>query len=143
MQPHLPPRQLFHCDNQSGYIALISVLIISAVVILIATSASLVSISESDMALQQNQAKESFYLADACAEYTLMKLGSVLNYAGNETVTIGENSCFIRPISGSGNFNRIIEVQSTFSNQTRKIRIQVSQISPVMQITSWQEVADF
>lgn len=129
--------------GDKGYIALISVLIISAIVVLIATSASLVSIGESDMALQQNQAWESFYLSDFCAEYALMKLESVLNYSGNETVTIGGNSCVIRPISGSGNFNRTVETQSTFSNQTRKVKVQISQISPTMQITSWQGVSDF
>ncbi len=129
------------CRN--GYIALISVLIISAIVVLIATSASLISIGESDMALQENQARESFYLADFCAEYALMKLESVLNYSGNKTVTLGQNSCNILSIEGSGNYNRVVKVQSTFSGQTRKVKVQISQISPTMQITSWQGVSDF
>lgn len=133
----------FPCEDKNGYIALISVLIISAIVVLIATSASLLSISESDMALQENQARESFYVADFCSEYALMKLESVLSYSGNEAVTIGEDSCLIRPISGSGNFNRVVETQSVFSDQIRKTRIEISQISSVMQISSWQQVADF
>lgn len=130
-------------DKEQGYIALISVLIISALAILIASSANLLSISESNMSLQENQAWESFYLADFCAEQALMKLESVLNYSGNETITIGEESCDILPLEGSGNFNRVIKTQSIVSGQTRKIKVEISQVSPVMQITSWQQVAEF
>ena len=128
---------------QKGYIALISILIISAIVVLIASSASLFSVSESDMDFQQTQSEKSFYLADFCAEYALMKLESVLNYSGNESVKIGEDSCIVYPIDGSGNTNRVVKTKSNFKNQVRKIEIKVSQISPVMKIDSWQEVSDF
>lgn len=129
--------------KERGYIALISVFIISAIIVLIATSASLLSISESDMSLQENQAWESFYLASFCVEQALMKLESVLNYEGNETLILGGKSCDILPLEGSGNFNRVIKAQSTASGQTRRIKVEISQVSPVMQITSWQQVAEF
>ena len=57
-----------------GYIALISVLIISAVVLLIATSASLFSIGEANMGLEESQSWQAYYLANLCIEKALMGL---------------------------------------------------------------------
>ncbi|MFH1462507.1 MAG: hypothetical protein ABIG08_02365 [bacterium] len=145
MRHRLIQRQLFPCETKQGYIAIVSVIIISAIALLAASSASLFSIGESNMALEENQAEEAFYLADFCAEYALMKIESVLNYSGNETITMGEDSCDILLIGGSGNFNRTIRVQAEhrLSNSTSKIEVEVSRVSPVMEIASWQEVADF
>lgn len=135
------PRRQFLYGNRNGYIALISVMIISTLVVLIATSASLLSLSESGMSLQETQAWQSYYLADFCTEYALIKLESVLDYAG-ETITVGDGFCNIS-LGGTGNFNRVIETQSAVLGQTRKIKVEISQVSPVMQITSWQQVVSF
>jgi hypothetical protein len=135
--------QSLYVNNQKGYIALISVIIISALVILIASSANLLSISESDMGLQENQAWEAFYLATACAEDSLMKLKDDLNYEGNETLTFDNGSCTVEPLKGAGKKNRIIRVSGTAFNQTRKIEIEISSIKPDMEIKYWQQVADF
>jgi hypothetical protein len=135
--------QSLYVNNQKGYIALISVIIISALVILIASSANLLSIGESDMGLQENQAWEAFYLATACAEDSLMKLKDNLNYEGNETLTFDNGSCTIEPLKGTGKKNRIIRISGTAFNQTRKIEIEISSIKPDMEIKYWQQVADF
>jgi predicted chitinase len=126
-----------------GYIALISILIISALVVLIATSASLLGISESKMGLQENQASEALYLSTACAEEALMKLKENINYSGNETLTFERGSCLILPIEGTGNTNRIVKTTATTSNQTRKIKIEINRINPDMEISLWQEVTNF
>ena len=52
-------------NNQRGYIALTSIIIISVLAVLIASSANLSSISESGMGLQESQAWEAFYLDTA------------------------------------------------------------------------------
>ena len=134
----------FHCGSKErGYIALISVIIISALVVLITSSANLFSISESDMGLQENQAWEAFYLATACAEDALMKLKDNLNYKGNETLTFDNGSCTIEPVEGSKNKNRTIKVSGSAYNQTRKIKIEINTVNPDTEIKSWQEVVDF
>ena len=126
-----------------GYIALISVLIISALAILIASSANLISISESSMGLQENQAWGSFYLATACAEDALMKLKYNLNYPGNETLTFDNGTCTILPVEGEGNEERIIKVSAIAYNQTRKIKIRIKRVNPDTEISSWQQITEF
>lgn len=126
-----------------GYIALVSVLIISAVVLLIALGISQFGIGQSTMALQKNQALESYYLAQSCAEEALMKLKEDLGYRGNETLNINGNSCAILPAEGSGNKNRVVKTSSNAYNQIRKIKIEIDRVNPAMDIKSWQELADF
>ncbi len=129
--------------TQKGYIALISILIVSGVTLLIAISTSLFGISESDMGLQKSQSSETFYLASLCAEDALMKLKNDLKYPGNETLIIGEGSCTILKLKGGGNYDRVIKTTGTIYNQTRKIRIEITQVNPKMEINSWQEVTSF
>lgn len=129
--------------NQQGYIALMSLIIVSALVVLIASSANLLSISESSMGLQENQGWEAYYLANACAEEALMKLKNDLNYSGNETLDFDNGNCAIEPLEGTGGENRIINTSGTAYNQVRKIRIEINRVNPDIEIKSWQEVASF
>jgi len=129
--------------NKNGYVALFSVVFISALLILIATSANLLSIGESDMSLQENQSWEASYLAVACAEDALMKLKGDPGYSGDETLNFNSGSCRILPIESGGDENRIIKTSSNAYNQVRKIKIEISKINPKIQLKSWQPVADF
>lgn len=129
--------------NSGGFIALISILIIGSIVLVISIGLSLRSVSETNMSLSQQQSNIALSLANLCAEQALMKLESVLNYSGSETLNIDGNSCSILAITGSGNTNRTVTTQSAVAGYTRKVKAVVSQISPIMQITSWEEVADF
>ncbi len=130
-------------QNKNGFIALISLLIIGAVVLLIGTGLSLRSIGETNMSLAQEQSQKAGAMADLCAEQALMKLESVLNYSGNETLTVDGISCTIFTIGGVGNTNRTITVQSAVGGYARKVKLAVAQISPTMQITSWEKTPDF
>jgi len=129
--------------SERGFIALISILIIGAVVLVISIGLSLRSIGETNMSLSEQESHRALALANVCAEQALMKLESFLNYSGSESIIIGSESCDILAVSGSGNFSRTVETQSTVSSHTRKVQVFVSQISPIMQLTSWEEVADF
>ena len=129
--------------NNGCYIALISILIISAVILVISIGVSLRSIEETNMGLSEQQSLRALALANLCGERALMKLESVLSYAGGEDISVGSDICSILAISGTGNFNRVINAVSTVSGYTRKVSIVVYRISPTMQITSWREVSDF
>lgn len=129
--------------NQQGYIALISILIISALVLLLGISANLLSISESDMSLQTNQASEVYYLATACVEDALMKLKDNLNYGGNEILIFDNGTCTIKPLEGVENKDRVIKTFGNAYNQVRRIKIEINRVNPNMEIKSWQQVAEF
>jgi len=125
--------------NQSGFIALVTVLIIFAIALLIGLSVSLLSISEAQMGLKKSQSSQAYFLANLCAEESLMKLKENINYSGGETIEIGGGNCQILPIEGKWTIKTI----ANFENQVKKIKIIVSQVNPQMLISSWQEVSDF
>jgi len=143
MKPNYPITQLLNFSNQKGFIALISVLIIAALVLAISIGVSLRSVEETNMSLGEQESHRALALADLCAEQALMKLLSVLDYSGNESIIIDGESCDILTIGGSGNSDRTVQTRSTVSGYTKKVEVEVSRISPTMEIVSWEEVADF
>ena len=122
-----------------GFIALITVLTILAIVLMIGLSISFLSIGEASMSLQKSQSSQAYYLANLCVENALMRLKENSSYLGDETINIENGSCHILPIEG----NWTVKISANFQNQVRKIVIMISQISPEIIIDSWQEVADF
>lgn len=125
---------------RDGFIALTSVLIIQAVTLAIVLAVGLRSIGESNMSGGEHQSHRALAMANLCAELALMRLESVRQYAGNETITIGSDSCQILAIEGVGNTNRKVITQSTVAGYTKRMNITLQRISPTMQITSWKEV---
>jgi hypothetical protein len=126
-----------------GFIALTSILIIEALVLMVSIGVLLRSVNETDMSLDEQESHRALFLAGLCAESALMNLKSVFNYSGNESIIIGEESCDILTIEGSGNLDRTVKTQSTVSGYTKKVKIEVFQVSPVMEISSWEEISDF
>lgn len=122
-----------------GFIALITVLIISALVLVVSIGLGLRTIDEMKMGLQKSLSSETYYLANLCAEDALMKLKENSNYSGGEIINIGKGSCTILPIEG----NWTVKISASLSGQVKKMRLIISQINPEMVIDSWQEVADF
>lgn len=128
--------------GEAGYIALISMLIIGALVLVISVGVSLRSLGEADMSSGKEKAHRALALADLCAEVGLMKIVSVLNYAGSESIIVDGKSCDILPVEGSGN-SKTLKTKSAVSGYTRKLKVSISQISPTVTISDWEEVADF
>ena len=126
----------------NGYIALISIIIICAVVLLIAVSAGLLSISEAGMGLKKNQASEAYYYASACAEQALQQIRELTPFTGTDTIVFDNGTCDYA-VSSQGGGNRIITASGTINNIIRKIQITINQINPLINIISWQEVANF
>lgn len=125
--------------NQQGLIALMTVLIVLAITLAVGIGLGLGSISETKMGLQKNQSSKAYYLANLCAEQALMKLKEDSGYAGNEATSTENGICEILPIEGTWT----VKVSATSSEQTKKMRITISQINPKMIISSWEEVAGF
>lgn len=122
-----------------GYIGLISVLIVGAVGVAVATAVLLsgIALSRSAFALvQSNQAKA---LANACAEEGLQKIRDSTPFSGAGTLTIGQGSCSYSVTKGTGQ-NRTIVAAGLVGTIGRKISVSVTQINPRIVISSWQEV---
>lgn len=85
--------------------------------------------------------KNSEALASSCIEIALFRLASDENYAGNETIALGSESCTIRPIRLEG-MDRIIETEAVFANHATRLRILVTG-QPPMTILGWEEAGSF
>lgn len=125
--------------KQKGFIAITTVIIISALVLMIGIGISLESIGEMKMGLQRSLSSQSYYLTNLCAEQTLMKLKENSSYLGDETINVENGNCTILPIEG----NWTIKVSAFSSGQVKKMKLVVSQIDPEIIVDSWEEVAEF
>ena len=139
-------KKQFPCGNkgrEEGYIALVSIFFVSALIFLIISSISLISIGESSISLRESDSEEAFYLATACAEEALMRLKEEMDYQGSETLIFDRGSCTILEIEGSGNRNRILKIEAEAGKAISRIKVEIDTINPEMIIQSWQEIGSF
>lgn len=127
--------------TRPGFILLITILIIGALAAAILSSLLLLGISANQVSLSIQQSEEALSLADACAEYALLKLRESPSYAGNESLDLGPNRCEILPVGGIGNNNRSVCTEGVSGESIRRLEIAVEQILPQTTLYSWQEVA--
>lgn len=78
----------------AGYIALVSMLIISAVALAIAVSISVLSVDEAKNSLSYKKGQETLGIAKGCTESALIRLRDNSGYTG-ETLVTGDGTCTI------------------------------------------------
>ena len=126
-----------------GFIALTSVLILSAIFLSMSISVASRAISESNTAFAFQEHNTARYVARACLEYARMKLERTLDYQGNEGILIHGQSCQILNIEGVGITNRTLRVESIVGAYTYRIEEIIETVSPHMVITSSKRVIHF
>lgn len=125
---------------QSGYIALISVIILGAILVAVAASLSFLTFSQSGAGLDALSKEQSYALAYSCVDHALLKLIQNNSYAGNETYAIGSDQCTIGLVStgaGGGSSTRIIPTSATSGSSTTSLRITVD--ATTLQTVSFEE----
>lgn len=129
--------------NTQGYIALTTALILSVVFLSVGIGVSMLAVSGGQNSLSMYSAKKAEIIAESCVEYALFQLQQSLEYVGNETVNIGGETCDILTIGGIGNNNRVIKTESTVSDYVRHIEVEVAEIFPEIEISSFKTVVNF
>ena len=129
-------------NNQEGYAALMSILIIGAVGVLVATTMLMVSVSSVQVSMSIKNSDQARYMSDTCAEAALMEIRNSTDFSGIKSQTFPEGECSYDIIKGSGE-TRTIQVTGKSEENIRKTKIQIDKINPKINVTSWQEVADF
>ena len=121
-----------------GISLLIVVLVISAMALLIATTAGFIGIDALQTSMRQSTTLQAFVGADGCMEIAIKKLRDDRNYSG-ETITLGDNTCVIT-VTGSGTA-RMIKASAAYvsSAYLREIQVDVDWRT-TYQVTSWQEL---
>ena len=128
--------------KSSGYITLVSVLIIGAIGVTLTTAVILAGVSTSQTSFTLEQGKEARALADACAEEALQQIRDNASYTGSSGLTYSNGTCTYSVVSTGGE-NRTIEAEGLVGTIRRRAELTIDTISPQINIVTWQEVADF
>ena len=128
--------------NKKGYIALITVLITGAIGVAIATSLLLLGLGSSRTSFALEQSNQAKALANACSEEALQQIRDSTPFTGTGSLTLGQGTCGYTVVNDGGE-NRTVTASGTVGTVVRKIKIIVNTINPAINLTSWQEVADF
>jgi hypothetical protein len=127
--------------KRPAFIALVSILIISAIATVIAVGLLLRAIGENQMAVNNDLSQRAQLAATSCAEYALGQLRLSNTYAGNATLIVDSgDTCHIGVPGGSGNTNRTLVTTSTILDVTQTENISITQLTPQLKISSWQDV---
>jgi len=130
-------------NKSHGFIALVSIAVLVAVGLTITVGLLIRAAGESRMAVMDDYHMRAQAAAMACSEMALMSLKGSLAYAGNQTFTVGDDTCSILAVGGVGNLNRTIDTTSTVSGAESKIHVVVDVVNPTMSISSWKDVVSF
>ncbi len=127
--------------KNEGFVALISVIIISATLLLIVTTLSYTGFYGRLNVLDSEYKERSSFLAEACADQALLAItNNPAGYTGNATSTIsGTDQCYIGFISPS--VIEIFETRGIFQNAYTDLKIKVDTTN--MSIISWEEIPKF
>lgn len=124
---------------KKGFVTLLSVLIVSALALVVATSLLLVGTSSTKSSISFITSNQAKGLANGCAEAALTQIQANINFSGTNNLTYGNGTCSYTVTKLTGQ-NRTIAVTASAGQSTRKINININQISPNIITNSWQEV---
>jgi len=124
---------------QHGYIALISVLIIGAVSLTIATALLITGSDAQQENLARQQSAKARNAAAGCTEEALQQIHDNTAFtATNTTVTVGDAACTYT-VTNTGSSTRTIVSTSTNGTVVRKIQAYVTINASSLSVSSWQE----
>ena len=124
--------------RQSGYITLLSVIVVSAIGSVIATSLLLWGVGASQTSATVAQSVQARSYASACVEEALEQIRDAKSFVGTATLVFANWSC-VYTVTSQGNQSRTVVATSTVSTVVRKISVSITNITPVITIQSWQE----
>lgn len=128
-------------DNH-GFVALLGVLVAGSIALTIASTVLFFGTDFSRSTLLLQQSYQAKALARACADSGLLQLQKNVLYTGTGSLTLGAGTCSY-VVANLGGSNRRVQASGTVGNVTKKIEVLINSISPKLNVSSWQEVADF
>lgn len=131
-----------HTSHQQsrGFVALMSAIIISAVLLMVVGAGSLSSYYVRFNILDREYKRMSATLADACAGEARLKLSADAAYAGDTTVAVGTEQCYIGPVAVAGT-QRSFGVRAVYRGYYTSLLVTLD--TPSLAIISWKEVENF
>ena len=125
-------------NNQKGVIAILTIIIISASVLIMAFNSSILGLGELDMGFTSQKGSKTLFIADGCIEEALRQISFNQDYtAENYLLSIDQWTCIINV---SNDNPKIINVLANEDEEYYKeIEVSVSLIGGIININSWEE----
>ena len=127
-------------NNQHGYVALLSVLILGSIVTAVGVTLLVTGTDAQREILVTQQSVQARSLADTCAEEALQQLHDNTAFTGTNNLALGTGSCTYT-VTSTGVSTRTISTTATVGNVVRKAVVYVTMSSSSISITSWQEAS--
>lgn len=128
--------------SQSGFVTLVSTLVVGAVGLAITTSVILLELASYRTSFVGQQSAQARAHADACAEEGLQQIRDLTSYTGTGSLTFSQGSCTYTVVSQGGE-SRTVSVTGVAGTVTRRAIIIVTAINPSIIVSSWQEIGVF
>ncbi len=110
--------------NQKGYIAIITALILTAIIATVTFVLASSSLLGRFNTLLFHEKRTSRFLAESCLEVARSKLTQSSSYTGNETVTLGNSTCAIGSISSTAS-EKVIPASAVAGNAKTVLKLTV------------------
>ena len=122
--------------NTQGFIALASVLMLSAIFLVISIGLASGAIDTLTTATRHLEAQKARYAAEACVEHVLLELQRTLQYEEGEVILMHDASCEVLAIEGEGMAQRTIRVEGRAGSHVYGLEMVLGRISPDVLIIS-------
>lgn len=142
-------QQNTYANNQDGFVALISSIIIGAVLVAITFALGFSSFITRVNILDVEFKEKSIGLAEACVDTAIILLqgdsGYVPAVGAGDLIPVGSDSCYIRSVTG-GSWPKTIRVQAKYPPTSNKssytnLEVVVSKPGNEVVVNSWEELA--
>ncbi len=131
-----------HINQSRGFSLLISVLVVSAFILLVSIGMSLRARNSMWAGFDIVKSKQVAMITRACNEYALNELAQTLHYAGNEGIIIDDGTCTVLPVLDMIDGSRVVQISASLDDYVARSELTVSPVSPSPVILSWKYVVD-
>lgn len=123
---------------QTGYIALLAVLIVGSAGLAIATAMLLTATDSQRSTLVSQQSAQARSLATACGEEALEQIHDNTAFTGTNNMSLGQGTCTYT-VTNTGGSNRTITASGTVGTVVGKVQITLTIGATSITINTWQE----
>ena len=120
-----------------------SMLLLNAGIVLLVSGMTLRGVTATTLDTHQASHVQASALANACAQRALQQLQQELTYTGGDIHVIGQHTCSIGTVAGTGADDRVIQTWSTVHDTISRFEVEVTTLVPSVRIASWREVNEF
>jgi len=124
--------------DESGYIALLAVLILGAAATAIGLAILSIGADSQRSTLIEQQSRQARALAASCGQEALQLIHDNIAFSGTGNVSLGQGSCTYTITITAGTTRTITNV-ATVGNIVRKSQAYVTIGSSAISVSSWQE----